>query len=123
MQIASITRRGFLKVACVTTGAALIGIRMTGKAVAAVKQIKDYMLDRINSVYGADAKFPVRASQDNTQVKALYKSYLEKPLGHKSHDLLHTHWFDKSKGVKELTTTGKLPNPRASEFEGPYPYE
>nr|AAB23664.1 [Fe]-hydrogenase small subunit {N terminus} {EC 1.12.2.1} [Desulfovibrio desulfuricans, ATCC 7757, Peptide Partial, 25 aa] [Desulfovibrio desulfuricans] len=25
----------------------------------AVKQIKDYMLDRINGVYGADAKFPV----------------------------------------------------------------
>lgn len=49
-------------------GGALVSIRMTGKALAAVKQLKDYMLDRINSVYGADAAFVVRGSQDNTPV-------------------------------------------------------
>lgn len=124
MQIANITRRGFLKAACIVTGAALIGIRTTGKAVAAAKQLKDYMVDRINSVYAADAKFPVRASQDNAQVKALYKGYLTKPLSHKSEELLHTKWFDKSKGIKELAAKGEFPNPRAAEYEAPqYPHE
>lgn len=102
----------------------LFGIRLTGRALAAAKQIKDYMLDRINGVYGADAAFPVRASQDNAQVKQLYADFLEKPLSHMSEKLLHTSWFDKSEGFKTLTAKGVFPNPRQATFDkSPYPYE
>lgn len=96
MSFATVTRRGFLKGACMLSGGILLGIRMTGKAAAAVKAFKEYMGDRINGVYGADKQFSKRASQDNAQVRTLYESYLGKPLGHKSEELLHTKWFDKS---------------------------
>ena len=70
---------------------------MTGKAAAAVKAFKEYMGDRINGVYGADKQFSTkRASQDNAQVRTLHESYLGKPLGHKSEELLHTNnaWYN-----------------------------
>ena len=65
MSFATVTRRGFLKGACMLSGGILLGIRMTGKAAAAVKAFKEYMGDRINGVYGADKQFSKRASQDN----------------------------------------------------------
>ena len=85
---------------------------------------RSIMSDRSAAVYSADSAFPKRASQDNTQVKALYDSWLGKPLSHKSEENLHTKWFDKSKGLKALTASGEYPNPRHKEFEGTaYPYE
>ncbi|ATD81586.1 MULTISPECIES: iron hydrogenase small subunit [Desulfovibrio] len=124
MSIISTTRRGFLKGACILSGGLLLGVRMVNKAHAAVKDIKDYMADRTKAVYGADAAFPKRASQDNAQVKALYDNWLGKPLGHKSEELLHTSWFDKSKGLKALVDAGLYPNPRHAEFaQSAYPYE
>lgn len=123
MSIASFTRRGFLKTACLLTGGALIGLRLTGRAVAAAKQLKEYMQDRINGVYGADAAFKVRASQDNAQVITLYKKFLKQPLSHESEHLLHTTWVDRSKDLAALRAKGLYPNPRAKEFESaPYPY-
>ena len=47
MSFATVTRRGFLKGACMLSGGILLGIRMTGKAAAAVKAFKEYMGDRI----------------------------------------------------------------------------
>jgi len=118
------TRRGFLKTACILSGGALIGLRLTGKAVAAAKQLKEYMLDRVNGVYGADAKFKVRASQDNAQVITLYKKFLHEPLSHESERLLHTTWADRSKDLAALRAKGLYPTPRAKEFAGTtYPYE
>ena len=111
MSFATVTRRGFLKGACMLSGGILLGIRMTGKAAAAVKAFKEYMGDRINGVYA--------------QVRTLYESYLGKPLGHKSEELLHTKWFDKSGALKELTAKGVYPNPRhVKEFVASgYPYD
>ena len=125
MSFATVTRRGFLKGACMLSWGILLGIRMTGKAAAAVKAFKEYMGDRINGVYGADKQFSKRASQDNAQVRTLYESYLGKPLGHKSEELLHTKWFDKSGALKELTAKGVYPNPRhVKEFVASgYPYD
>ncbi|MBO5130145.1 MAG: (2Fe-2S)-binding protein [Oscillospiraceae bacterium] len=37
-----------------------------------------------------DKNAPIRFSHENPDVQALYAEYLEKPLGHKSHHLLHT---------------------------------
>ena len=123
MNITRFTRRGFIKTACVLSGGALIGLRLTGRAVAAAKQLKEYMMDRIDGVYGADAKFKVRASQDNQQVIALYKKFLKEPLSHESEHLLHTTWTDRSKDLAALKAKGLYPTPRAKEFENqPYPY-
>lgn len=123
MSLLDTTRRGFLKTACVLTGGALIGLRLTGRAVAAARQLKEYMLDRIDSVYGADAKFKIRASQDNGQVVMLYRKFLKEPLSHESEHLLHTTWVDRSKDLAALKAKGLYPNPRAKEFDNaPYPY-
>jgi NADH-quinone oxidoreductase subunit G len=40
---------------------------------------------------GAVQKF--RQSHENPSVKRIYEIFLEKPLGHKSHELLHTHYI------------------------------
>ena len=120
----NITRRFILKGGLALGGAALLGINVTSKAIAAGKDLKEWMLDRINSVSKADAAFPVRASQDNKQVQALYKNYLGQPGGELSHKYLHMHFVDRSKNIQKLRDAGKYPNPRAAEFEGnTYPYE
>ncbi|MFO7570906.1 MAG: iron hydrogenase small subunit [Smithellaceae bacterium] len=33
-----------------------------------------------------------RQSHENESVKKLYEKFLKEPLGHKSHELLHTHY-------------------------------
>jgi iron only hydrogenase large subunit-like protein len=39
----------------------------------------------------------VRKSQENAEVKQIYEEFLEKPLGEKSHHLLHTAYQRRSK--------------------------
>lgn len=56
MKMMHLTRRGFLRAACVVAGGAMISLRMAGVAVARFRDIRDYMLDRIHGVYGADAR-------------------------------------------------------------------
>ena len=41
-------------------------------------------------LWNLDKNSVLRYSHENPDVQALYKEYLEKPLGHKSHHLLHT---------------------------------
>ncbi|OAT85714.1 NADH-dependent [FeFe] hydrogenase, group A6 [Desulfotomaculum copahuensis] len=47
---------------------------------------------RIAGIYRADREMPRRKSHENPAVQALYKEFLEQPLGYKSHELLHTHY-------------------------------
>ena len=42
-------------------------------------------------LYQLDEKRPLRFSHENPEVAKLYEDYLGKPLGEKSHELLHTH--------------------------------
>ncbi|MDR2725647.1 MAG: [FeFe] hydrogenase, group A, partial [Candidatus Adiutrix sp.] len=49
-------------------------------------------LQRMDGLYEADRLLPMRKSHENPEVKALYEKFLEKPLGEKSHHLLHTHY-------------------------------
>ena len=51
---------------------------------------------RMEALYREDAGLPLRKSHENPAVVALYKEFLEKPLGHKSHKLLHTHYTPRS---------------------------
>ncbi|MGE5485968.1 MAG: NADH-dependent [FeFe] hydrogenase, group A6 [Ignavibacteriales bacterium] len=47
---------------------------------------------RIRAIYEADRRMTLRKSHENPAVQELYKQFLGKPLGHKSHELLHTHY-------------------------------
>ena len=46
--------------------------------------------DRGSLLWELDANMPIRFSHENSEVLTLYKEYLVKPLGEKSHHLLHT---------------------------------
>ena len=48
---------------------------------------------RGNILWELDANAPIRFSHENPDVQALYREYLEKPLGERSHHLLHTDHF------------------------------
>ncbi|HWR39312.1 MAG TPA: NADH-dependent [FeFe] hydrogenase, group A6 [Patescibacteria group bacterium] len=52
---------------------------------------------RMNGIYAADKASALRQSHKNPAVKALYDDFLSKPLGHKSHKLLHTHYTPREK--------------------------
>ncbi|WP_298032691.1 [FeFe] hydrogenase, group A [uncultured Dysosmobacter sp.] len=45
---------------------------------------------RGSQLWKLDAKAPIRFSHENPDVQALYRTYLKKPLGERSHHLLHT---------------------------------
>ncbi len=47
---------------------------------------------RMDALYRIDSEEQLRASHRNTWVERLYKEFLGKPLGEKSHNLLHTHY-------------------------------
>jgi iron-only hydrogenase group A len=52
-------------------------------------------LKRIAGIYGEDEGKAMRKSHENPDVMKLYAEYLGKPLGEKSHHLLHTHYAHK----------------------------
>lgn len=47
---------------------------------------------RSEAIYAEDFDMPIRKSHENPEVVEIYKSFLGKPNGHKSHELLHTHY-------------------------------
>jgi len=49
-------------------------------------------MERIEAIYLEDAGLPLRKSHENPEVKKIYEDFLHEPLGHKSHELLHTHY-------------------------------
>jgi len=57
--------------------------------------------ERIDSTYRVDATMKIRKSHENPTIIALYENYLGKPLGHKPHHLLHTHYHARKKSEKK----------------------
>ena len=55
---------------------------------------------RFDATYEEDRNKHLRKSHENPSVIKLYKEFLGEPCGHKSHELLHTHYFDKSDHVE-----------------------
>ncbi|NMB46014.1 MAG: 2Fe-2S iron-sulfur cluster binding domain-containing protein [Firmicutes bacterium] len=53
--------------------------------------------ERIRAIYEEDAHMPLRKSHENPAVQTLYDEFLGKPLGEKSHELLHTHYQPREK--------------------------
>ena len=52
---------------------------------------------RTQGLYNIDKMMPRRQSHNNPQVKQLYADFLGEPNSHKAHDLLHTHYTDRSR--------------------------
>ncbi|HQJ40347.1 MAG: [FeFe] hydrogenase, group A [Spirochaetes bacterium] len=50
-------------------------------------------LERAKGLYDEDGGMKIRKSHENPEIKKIYEDFLEKPLGHKSHELLHTHYI------------------------------
>ena len=56
---------------------------------------------RAKAIYEEDAALPIRKSHENPDVKKVYEEYLGKPGGHKSHELLHTHYIKRENYTAE----------------------
>ena len=54
-------------------------------------------LKRIEAIYAEDEDKALRKSHENVAVQQLYHEFLGHPLGHKSHELLHTTYAAKKK--------------------------
>jgi NADH-quinone oxidoreductase subunit G/NADP-reducing hydrogenase subunit HndD len=56
---------------------------------------------RLKAIYTEDESRTLRQSHLNPSITAIYQEYLGKPGGHLSHELLHTHYVDRSKESEE----------------------
>jgi iron only hydrogenase large subunit-like protein len=52
----------------------------------------DTIKARMQALYAIDRDAIVRASHENPAIKRLYGEFLERPLSHRSHELLHTRY-------------------------------
>lgn len=62
----------------------------------------DILKKRAAAIYSEDERKIIRKSHENPQILTLYKEFLGEPGSHKAHELLHTHYFDKSEEVDIL---------------------
>jgi NADP-reducing hydrogenase subunit HndD len=62
----------------------------------------EILMKRQAAIYSEDEKKVIRKSHENPDIITLYEEFLGKPMSEKSHHLLHTAYFDRSKKfVKE----------------------
>ena len=52
--------------------------------------------ERMKALYRIDDDEPLRVSHGNKSIQQLYEDFLGEPLSHKSHELLHTHYAERS---------------------------
>ncbi|MHB0938167.1 MAG: NADH-dependent [FeFe] hydrogenase, group A6 [Armatimonadota bacterium] len=52
---------------------------------------------RMKAIYAEDAGKEKRKSHENPYITQLYQEFLGEPLGHKSHELLHTHYVQRGR--------------------------
>jgi len=62
-----------------------------------VKMDMDIRAERAKAIYSEDKSLALRKSHDNPYIKKLYEEFLGEPCGHKSHELLHTHYVARGK--------------------------
>ncbi len=65
-----------------------------GQPIPTTREIRE---KRAAGIYDADRELPLRKSHENPAVQKLYQEFLGEPLGHRSHELLHTHYIQRSK--------------------------
>ncbi len=62
---------------------------------------KDIRAARAKAIYAEDRELTVRKSYENPAVLRVYEEFLtDGPCGHKSHELLHTHYVDRGKHIE-----------------------
>jgi NADH-quinone oxidoreductase subunit G/[NiFe] hydrogenase diaphorase moiety small subunit/NADP-reducing hydrogenase subunit HndD len=52
---------------------------------------------RAEAIYAEDSGKPIRKSHENPEIIKIYEDFLKEPLGHKSHELLHTHYKERQR--------------------------
>ncbi len=57
---------------------------------------------RADAIYQADRDLPIRRSHENPSIQRIYEKFLGKPLGEKSHHLLHTHYTPRDRRVRQV---------------------
>ena len=71
-----------------------------GGCVTGGGQPRNYTLDkwqkRAAGILHEDERKPLRESFRNPEIKQIYDEFLGAPLGHRSHELLHTTYTDRS---------------------------
>lgn len=55
---------------------------------------------RAKALYDEDKLKALRKSHENPEIKQIYEEFLGEPCGHKSHELLHTHYVKRDKYPK-----------------------
>lgn len=63
--------------------------------------------ERTDSLYAEDAGKNLRKSHENPYIKSLYQEFLGEPCGHLSHELLHTHYYNRKPVVESCSTNNK----------------
>lgn len=63
---------------------------------------EDVRTKRMKGLYSEDESKALRKSHENPYIKTLYEEYLGEPNGHRSHELLHTHYVPRGE-FNELT--------------------
>ncbi len=58
---------------------------------------QDIRQKRLEAIYREDEGKTIRKSHENPDILALYEEFLEKPCGHRSHELLHTHYTERNR--------------------------
>ena len=69
------------------------GIEVGDKSRAKIVDVK---AERAKALYSEDERATLRKSHENPVIQKLYADFLGEPCGHKSHELLHTHYTDRS---------------------------
>jgi NADH-quinone oxidoreductase subunit G/NADP-reducing hydrogenase subunit HndD len=62
-----------------------------------IRNTIDLKAVRAQALYDFDSEKSLRCSHETPAVEMLYKEYFEKPLSHKSHELLHTTYHKREK--------------------------
>ncbi len=75
---------------CVTGG---------GQPICSAKTYMDIDIkkERAKALYTEDVNSKIRKSHENPDIQLLYKDFFGEPGSHKAHDLLHTHYTERSK--------------------------
>ena len=61
------------------------------------KSVDQILQKRGEGLNNIDRKKNMRVSKENPAVQEIYDKYLDYPLSHKAHELLHTRYFVKRK--------------------------
>jgi len=61
------------------------------------------VVKKMERLYTMDKQATLRLSHENEEIKQIYKEFLKEPNGHLSHELLHTHYNDRSKAIQDMS--------------------